>query len=156
MVSSTTFFVADASWLPFKEASFDRVCSYGVLHHLPDPGIVCGQVERILKNSGLFLLSENNKTIFRGIFDWLMRFKPLWRELAGQEPLISQNMLRDWFSRSSLRLQCRTRVFLPPHLFNRFSVRTAKKILILTDQVADHIPFIRRQGGLIVAEARKP
>ena len=44
-----SFLVADANNPPFKDQSFDYADTYGVLHHLPDPGRSCREIQRISK-----------------------------------------------------------------------------------------------------------
>lgn len=44
---------ADAEALPFAEASFDIVYSYGVLHHTPDVRAAIAEVHRVLKPGGV-------------------------------------------------------------------------------------------------------
>jgi ubiquinone/menaquinone biosynthesis C-methylase UbiE len=48
--------VADAEKLPFDDASFDIVYSYGVLHHTPDTPAAFREVWRVLKPGGTALL----------------------------------------------------------------------------------------------------
>ena len=67
------FFVADGSSLPFKDNIFESVLTYGVLHHLPNPENVVLEAQRVLKSGGVHFGSENNKTAFRPIFDWMMK-----------------------------------------------------------------------------------
>jgi ubiquinone/menaquinone biosynthesis C-methylase UbiE len=43
---------ADAEALPFVDASFDRVYSWGVLHHTPDTGKAIGEAIRVLRPGG--------------------------------------------------------------------------------------------------------
>ena len=47
-----TFQVADAEQLPFPDASFDVVYSFGVLHHTPDTPRAVREVARVLKPGG--------------------------------------------------------------------------------------------------------
>jgi ubiquinone/menaquinone biosynthesis C-methylase UbiE len=47
-----TFLVADAERLPFPDASFDVVYSFGVLHHTPDTGRAIDEVYRVLEPGG--------------------------------------------------------------------------------------------------------
>ncbi len=44
--------VADAESLPFEDASFDVVYSYGVLHHTPDTAAAVREVHRVLRPGG--------------------------------------------------------------------------------------------------------
>jgi SAM-dependent methyltransferase len=44
--------VADAETLPFEDASFDIVYSYGVLHHSPDTPRAIREVHRVLRRGG--------------------------------------------------------------------------------------------------------
>lgn len=48
--------VGDAENLPFSDASFDIVYSYGVLHHTPDTPRALREVHRVLRPGGLALV----------------------------------------------------------------------------------------------------
>lgn len=150
-----SFFVGDADRIPVRDGAFDYACTYGVLHHVPNPGHSYAEIMRLLKPGGIFFASENNKSSFRAIFDWLMRVSPLWTELAGEEPLISRKMIRDWISGMPVDLTSRTSVFLPPHVFNVVGHRVAKPLMASTDFVCQLLPWLRHQGGLIVFETAK-
>lgn len=54
--------VADAENLPFEDASFDIVYSYGVLHHSPDTDRCLDEVYRVLKPGGTALIMLYNVT----------------------------------------------------------------------------------------------
>jgi SAM-dependent methyltransferase/uncharacterized protein YbaR (Trm112 family) len=140
---------------PFAPASFDFALTYGVLHHLPNPDRSCRRIHEILKPGGVYFGSENNRTIFRGIFDLLMKLAPLWTEEAGAEPLISKRMIRQWHSGLPVQMRSRSRVFLPPHLLNLVGQRLAGILLPLTDALAGSMPGLRDQGGLILFEMHK-
>ena len=49
--------VADAHFLPFKEASFDYITSFEVLEHVKDPNKVVSEINRVLKDSGTCAIS---------------------------------------------------------------------------------------------------
>lgn len=151
----TTFFVADGSRLPIRDKSFDYVIIYGVLHHLPDPRNTCRDTFRVLKNGGLYFGCENNVSVFRGLFDLMMRLRPLWTEEAGPQPLISSAMVRDWLKGLSVDLRFSTRVFVPPHLVNLLGMRLGRAFLTATDRMFSCFPILGNQGGLLVFEARK-
>lgn len=153
--ASTTFFVADGDRLPFRAESFDHVCTYGVLHHLPRAETACREIQRILRPGGLHIGSENNDSIMRWVFDLLMRFRPLWSELAGEEPLISEAKLRRWLTGLGCVFRSYTTVYLPPHLLYPFSAKTVEQLIEFTDRLFGAFPSLRAHGGLIVFEIEK-
>lgn len=152
--AKVSFFIGDASFLPFEDRVFDFVLGYGVLHHLPDPPKTCQEIARVLKPGGIYFGSENNETILRSLFDLLQRLRPAWNEEAGKEPLISSAMLKDWFG-ASLAVETRSHVFLPPHLVNLVGPHLAGGFLQTTDLVFRLSP-LRGHGGLITFTGRKP
>lgn len=50
-------FKADATRLPFAEESLDCVYSFGVIHHIPEPGEAISEVFRVLKPGGTIMLA---------------------------------------------------------------------------------------------------
>lgn len=151
-----TFLVADANTLPFVDESFDYVLTYGVLHHLPEPRDICREIGRILKPGGTFFCSENNRTVLRSGFELLQRLNPLWYEEAGEFAQISRRQLADWLGSAGLLASIRTSVFMPPHLLNHVPQSLGERALDWTDGLANAIPGVRDNGGLVVAEAVKP
>ncbi len=51
-----TFQEADAERLPFADATFDCVCSMGVLHHVPDTRRAVTEIHRVLKPGGRLIV----------------------------------------------------------------------------------------------------
>jgi 2-polyprenyl-3-methyl-5-hydroxy-6-metoxy-1,4-benzoquinol methylase len=151
----TTFLVADADRLPFATEAFDFVLTYGALHHLPNPGRTSRDIQRVVKVGGVHFGSENNKSAFRKLFDLLMRLKPLWIEEAGEEPLISASMLREWLAGLPTNVHVATHIFVPPHLINMLPSRFGAGVLNVTDAIGSRVPLVRDNGGLILFEARK-
>lgn len=149
------FFVADGSSIPIRSNSFDVIQTYGVLHHLPDPKAVMRDIQRALRAGGIHLGSENNESAFRGIFDLFMKWLPIWIEEAGEEPLLSKAKLDNWIDGLPVALDVETRVFLPPHLYNVFGKVGAKRLLLLSDAFARAIPWLGKNGGLIIFTARR-
>lgn len=150
-----SFFVADADRLPFHDATFDAVVTYGALHHLPRPARTCRDIQRIVRPGGVHLGSENNKSALRPLFDALMKIKQLWVEEAGEEPLISESMVREWLAGLPVSIRCRTHVFLPPHLVNLLGERAGGALLRATDAIFERMPISRGNGGLLVFEMSK-
>jgi SAM-dependent methyltransferase/uncharacterized protein YbaR (Trm112 family) len=150
-----TFLVANAADFPFVSEAFDYVLAYGVLHHMPDPAHTCREIGRVIRTGGVFFGSENNRTVFRRIFEALQSRRPLWHEEAGSHALISRDDLRRWLEPLGFRATFQTSVFVPPHAVNRLGPTGALGLLRTTDRLAQAIPILRGQGGLILVQARK-
>jgi len=58
---NVTFLKADATKLPFKSGSFDRVICSEVLEHIPDDEGVLKEIRRVLKRGGKAIISVPNK-----------------------------------------------------------------------------------------------
>jgi ubiquinone/menaquinone biosynthesis C-methylase UbiE len=83
---SAEVLVADAEQLPFEDASFDLVYSYGVLHHTPDTEAAVAEVRRVLRPDGearIMLYSRRSWFAFGAWALWgLGRGRP-WRSIAS-------------------------------------------------------------------------
>jgi ubiquinone/menaquinone biosynthesis C-methylase UbiE len=55
---SKRFIQASGEALPFKTASFDAVCSFAILHHVPEPGAVVAEMLRVARRAVLILDSN--------------------------------------------------------------------------------------------------
>jgi ubiquinone/menaquinone biosynthesis C-methylase UbiE len=62
--------VADAESLPFPDASFDVVYSYGVLHHSPNTARAVSEVHRVLKPGGTALVMVYHAPSWVGFALW--------------------------------------------------------------------------------------
>lgn len=62
---------ADAESLPFPDASFDLVYSWGVIHHTPDTPKAAREIMRVLKPGGTFKVMIYNKWSLVGVMLWL-------------------------------------------------------------------------------------
>ena len=52
------FILADGQFLPFKDAVFDKVVSYGVIAYVENPQKFLEELRRVLKNGGSLYLEE--------------------------------------------------------------------------------------------------
>lgn len=150
----TAFIVADASEPPVRKRSFDAVTSYGALHHLPSPRAGLLTSLSLLKPKGIFLAAEPNLSLFRPLFDILMRVLPIWHEVANDEPLISGEMVKGWLNGHAVDLRTATSVFLPPHLINMMGFYLGSAMFRWSDALCSRIPMLRNNGGLIMIEVR--
>jgi ubiquinone/menaquinone biosynthesis C-methylase UbiE len=57
-ISHDAFVQASGEALPFGDASFDAVCSFAILHHVPKPEIVVGEMLRVARRAVLILDSN--------------------------------------------------------------------------------------------------
>ncbi len=55
------FIQSDAGYLPFRSGIYNLVTAFEILEHVPDDRLALKEVARVLKSSGLFLLSVPNK-----------------------------------------------------------------------------------------------
>lgn len=62
--------VGDAEQLPFPDASFDLVYSWGVLHHSPDTARAIGEVRRVLRPGGVARVMIYHKWSVVGLMLW--------------------------------------------------------------------------------------
>ena len=100
-----TVLEADAEQLPFAEASFDVVFSWGVIHHTTDMQQALLELVRVLRPGGaLVLMLYNRRSIFFAAYRALERFLPLARRLgfhfegarAGErEGLVTRHFTRE-------------------------------------------------------------
>jgi ubiquinone/menaquinone biosynthesis C-methylase UbiE len=68
--------VADAEKLPFRDASFDLVYSWGVLHHSPDTPRAVREVLRVLRPGGLARVMIYHAHSMVGYMLWLRYCSP--------------------------------------------------------------------------------
>jgi ubiquinone/menaquinone biosynthesis C-methylase UbiE/uncharacterized protein YbaR (Trm112 family) len=149
LLRNGSFFVGDGSALPFRDASFDRAITFGVLHHLPNPQEVVSDIQRILKPGGIHFAVENNQSAFRKLFDLLMKVWPLWVEEAGTQPLISRQMIDDWTRDLPVTVTSETSVFLAPQVVNLLG-KSAVPVIEYSDRLFALIPVWNRHGGQLV------
>lgn len=150
----TDYLVGDAENPPFTSRSFNVVIAFGVLHHVPKPQDVLKEISRLMKPGGYYFGHENNQTILRPLFDLTMKISKLWDEEAGNHPLISTKNLKKWSKEANMKVNYKTSVFLPPHLFNLVGESNAKKLISISDSIAQLIPFLKDQGGVLIIEGR--
>jgi len=67
------FICADVTKLPFKAGCVDTVLTVRVIHHLSNPGNLFHEVQRVLKNGGLFMLEFANKRNLKNIGKYFLK-----------------------------------------------------------------------------------
>jgi ubiquinone/menaquinone biosynthesis C-methylase UbiE len=71
---SAEVMVADAERLPFDDASFDIVYSYGVLHHSPNTAAAVREVHRVLKPGGTAIVMVYHHPSWVGLMLWGLHY----------------------------------------------------------------------------------
>lgn len=105
---SSFHLLADASRLPFADASFDGMLMVASLHHLPEPEKALREARRVLQPGGLLVLgTEPNAWQNKTIYPVGKLFLKLVRALSGkaQEPpaaVSEADRLTEGFSAASL------------------------------------------------------
>lgn len=150
-------FVADAERIPVRSGIADRAVMLGVLSYLASPDRAVAEVARLLGPGGSVIGQENNRSIFRPGFDLLMSLRRSW--VAKSYPargVLDRRDLAGWLQGAGLSASIRTGVFLPPQIFNLLRAAAAKRLLRTTDAAGGRVPWIRRQGGLLLFRATRP
>src|SRR5262249_21659469 len=96
-----------------------------------------------------------NRSALRPVFDLLMRVSPLWEAEHEGHPTITLPDLERWAAAYGFGAEVRTSAFIPPHLCDRLSLPRATKLLDATDRFCGRIPWVSRQGGIVLAEAAR-
>lgn len=150
-----SFMVGDGNRLGFQSGTFDYAITSGVLSQLPDVQQTCNEIQRILKPNGIYFGLENNKSMFRGVFDALARIFAPWKNEKGtDEPEISREMLKKWHTKTKTEIRTTTSVYLPPVAFNLLGNKLALPFLKFTDGVF-RLFGLKHHGGLIIFEVEK-
>jgi SAM-dependent methyltransferase len=87
----------DGTRLPFADASFDIVCSMGVLHHIPDPTPLVSELKRVLRPGGelVVMIYNRNSWRYRVLMPFRRRFGPAPYRGSTLQEVLNMNDGRD-------------------------------------------------------------
>lgn len=154
--SPTALYVmGDAENLPFQDEIFDACVIYGVLHHLASPPECIKEVSRVIRAGGELFALENNRSMFRGLFDQLVKMKKLWEEHPSDHYVMSTEEVKDWGAVAGMDITTETMVYLPPHAINPLGPSVAKKALQASERLLGALPYLRHHGGLLHIRGRR-
>lgn len=148
--------VGSATELPFPDDSFDVVCSFKVLAHVPDIHRALAEITRVTRPGGRMVLEFYNP--------WSVRY--LAKRLAGPQPISDGRTEADVYTRwdspldlpklfpPGVRIEGMrgVRVFTPAAFVHR--VPMLRDVLALAERRAVDSP-LRYFGGFLIALARK-
>jgi ubiquinone/menaquinone biosynthesis C-methylase UbiE len=140
--------VGDAENLPFPDASFDAVYSWGVLHHSPDTQKAIQEVHRVLKPGGFAKIMIYHKYSMVGYMLWiryaLLRLKPF----TGLDEIYSRH-LESSGTKAYSRKQAR-------ELFSGFRIVSLETPLTHADLLTSDVGQRHRGAALNLAKALWP
>lgn len=105
------YVAADVYRLPFVDGLFDGATMIRVLHHIAEPPTALGQVRRVLRSGGTFILEFASKQNLKAILRYLLRrqdWNPFTPEAVEFVPLnydFHPKTVRDWLSDADFELQ---------------------------------------------------
>ncbi|MDH5671670.1 MAG: methyltransferase domain-containing protein [Myxococcales bacterium] len=148
--------LGSATALPFADESFDLVCSFKVLAHVPDIGSALAEIARVTKPGGQMVLEFYNP--------WSLRYAA--KRLAGPQPISDGRTEADvytrWDSPRAIEHWLPTgvelegfrgvRVVTPAAFVHRIPV--VAPVLAAVERVALDSP-LRYFGGFLIALLRK-
>ncbi len=79
----------DAKRLPYADGQFDAVISNSIIHHIPAPGTVLGEMKRVLRPGGLLFVRDLSRPADESTLHQLVQ------TYAGGENAHQQQMFRD-------------------------------------------------------------
>ena len=153
--------------LPFPDATFDHVYSFGVIHHSPTPEKIVKEIHRVLRPGGTFTVMLYNRTsinyyleimFLRKVFRWLLLPRPMprliaaitgfdrWKLEAHRDILISKGRVshEEWVSMNTDGPLCPlARVYDRREAAELFGSFTRVRQEVWEFNV-DHWPFVRR------------
>jgi ubiquinone/menaquinone biosynthesis C-methylase UbiE len=103
---------ADAEQLPFGDASFDLVFSWGVIHHTTDMARALGEIVRVCRPGGqVVLMLYHRHSLFFLVYRSFARFLPLARRLGlhfeGARAGETQGLIARHFTREEVERMLR-------------------------------------------------
>jgi ubiquinone/menaquinone biosynthesis C-methylase UbiE len=148
--------VASATCLPYADASFDLVCSFKVLAHVPDIARALSEISRVTRAGGTMVLEFYNP--------WSLRY--LAKRVAGPQPISAGRTEADVFTRWDSPRAIRkllpgdvelvefrgVRVLTPAAFVHKLPL-VGRALSIAEHRVVDSP--LRYFGGFLIAIARK-
>jgi ubiquinone/menaquinone biosynthesis C-methylase UbiE len=92
-----SFNTADATSLPYEDRSFDIVISFKVLHHIKDWNKALGEVSRVLRSGGYYILNDFALPAWAcRILGWVAKNSGLYTIEDASDALQNNEMMATW------------------------------------------------------------
>ena len=159
---------ADAEALPFAEASFDLVFSWGVIHHSSDMDRALGELVRVCRPGGqLVLMVYHRRSLFFLVYRGFQRFLPLARRLGlhfeGARAGETEGLIARHFTVGELRRKLHgaglRNVWIQPYGQDAELLPLPRRVrLPITERIPRRLkdPILRRLGHQLGVRATKP
>jgi len=153
--SNISLVIADASYLPFRDKTFDLIYCIATLHHLPDPYQVFVEFSRLLKDNGRVCIEEPLKN---ALFEFaknlgIRRFK---HEGSPYERAFCLYELQDLVRQNNFTVEKKEfRGYIGLLLATIIKNKSLAVILFKLDNWFSKIPFISKFGLRIFFQLRK-
>jgi ubiquinone/menaquinone biosynthesis C-methylase UbiE len=159
---------ADAEELPFEDASFDLVFSWGVIHHSSDMDRALAELVRVTRPGGqVVLMVYNRRSLFFVVYRAFQRFLPLARRLGlhfeGARAGETEGLIARHFTVAELRRKLERAgladVWIQPYGQDAELVPLPRRIrLPITERIPQRVkdPVLRRLGHQLGVRATKP
>ena len=159
---------ADAEQLPFEDASFDLVFSWGVIHHSSDMDRALAELVRVTRPGGqLVLMVYHRRSLFFVVYRAFQRFLPIARRLGlhfeGARAGETQGLIARHFTVDELREKLEAAglrdVWVQPYGQDAELLPLPRRIrLPITERIPRSAkdPILRRLAHQLGVRARKP
>jgi SAM-dependent methyltransferase len=145
---NSTLQVADAERLPFADASFDIVYSWGVIHHSPDTPTIVREIHRVLRPGGRVRVMVYHTWSFVGLMLWT-RYALLRGQPFSSLAWVYHHFLESPGTKAYTRAEGRA-------LFSKFSTIDARALLSFGDLLLGEAGQRHRGPLLTIARALWP
>jgi len=112
--------------IPFDDRSFDLICCFSVLHHIPNVSHVLSEMTRVTRKGGYILIRE--PTVSMG--DWKKERKGVTKRERG----IPLDLFREMINKQNLEIVSERRILFPTtrriKLFGRFACNMGFFVMI--------------------------
>ena len=159
---------ADAEQLPFEDASFDLVFSWGVIHHSSDMDRALSELVRVTRPGGqLVLMVYHRRSLFFVVYRGFQRFLPLARRFGlhfeGARAGETQGLIARHFTVEELRRKLVAAglrdVWIRPYGQDAELLPLPRRIRVpITERIPRAVkdPILRRFGHQLGVRAHKP
>jgi SAM-dependent methyltransferase len=145
---SFEYICGDGANIPFKKKTFDAVFCVAILHHMPDPTPVLGEINRVLREEGVLFIAEGNYWNPLTFIQYQTKFGKGWKT-EGHRPIDYISMKQKLTQSGFIVLRKKGINFAPP------KVEGIWKVAKFMEPYLESLPLINMLGGSLLITAKK-